>query len=77
MRGDLLRDLVALEHVLEGRDLEAHLVGEADHHQDFVGAIAVRVDEALALEDLDERVELQVAPRRQHVLAGGLRLGLS
>ena len=64
MRRDLLRDLVALEHVLEGGDLEAHLVGEADQHQDLVGAVAVRVHEALAFEDLDERVELQIAPRR-------------
>ena len=65
VRGDLLRDLVALEHVLERRDLEAHLVGDADQHQDLVRAIAVRVDEPLALEHLDERLELQVAPRRE------------
>ena len=61
VRGDLLRDLVALEHVLERRDLEAHLVGNPNQHQDLVGAIAVRVHEPLALEHLDERLELQVA----------------
>ena len=65
MRGDLLGDLVALEHVLEGRDLEAHLVGEPDQHQDLVGAVAVRVHEPLAFEDLDQRLELQIAARRQ------------
>ena len=70
VRGDLLRHLVALEDVLERRDLEAHLVGEANEHQDLVGAVAVRVDEALALEHFDERVELQIAARREHVLAG-------
>ena len=70
MRGDLLRHLVALEHVLERRDLEAHLLGQADQHQDLVGAIAVRVDEALALEHLDQRLELQIAPRRQRGSAG-------
>ena len=74
MRGDLLRDLVALEHVLERRDLEAHLVGEPDEHQDFVGAVAVRVHQPLAFEDFDERIELQIAPRRERVLVG--RLGL-
>ena len=70
VRGDLLGHLVALEHVLEGGDLEAHLVGEADQHQDLVGAIAVRVNQALAFEHLDQRVELQIAARREHVLAG-------
>ena len=41
VRGHLLRHHVAFEHVLEGRDLEAHLLGETDHHQDLVGAVAV------------------------------------
>ena len=61
MRRNLLRDLVALEHVLEGRDLEAHLLGETDHHQDLVGAVAVGVHQPLAFEDLDQRLELQIA----------------
>ena len=74
VRGDLLRDLVALEHVLEGGDLEAHLLGDPDHHQDLVGAVAVRVDEPLAFEDLDQRFELQVAARRERVGVGGLGL---
>jgi hypothetical protein len=72
VRRDLFRHFVAFEHVLEGRDFEAHLLSEADHHQDFVGAIAVHVHEALALEDFDERVELEIAPGRGDVLAGGL-----
>ena len=65
MRGDLFRDLVALEHVLERRDLEADLLREPDEHQDLVGAVAVRVHQPLAFEDLDQRLQLQVAPRRQ------------
>ena len=63
VRGDLVGDLVAFEHVLEGRDLEAELVGDPQQHQDFVGAIGVRVDQPLALEDLDQRLELQIAAR--------------
>ncbi len=65
MRGDLLGDHVAFEHVLERGDLEAHLFGEPDEHQDLVGAIAVGVHEPLAFEDLDQGFELQIAPRRQ------------
>ena len=59
---DLVGDLVALEHVLQRRDPEAELLGQPQQHQDLVGAIAVRVHEALALEDLHERLELQIAP---------------
>ena len=70
--GDRLRDLVALQHVLEGPDGEAEILGEADEHQDLVLAITVAVDEALAVEDLDERVELEVAAGRHD--AGSCRL---
>ena len=62
--GDGVGHLVALEHVLEGPHGEAELVGEADEHEDLVLAVAVAVNDALAVEDLDERVELQVAPGR-------------
>ena len=74
VRGNLLRDLVALQHVLERCDLEAHLFRHANQHQDLVGTIAVRVHEPLALEHLDERLELQVALGRNDVLARGLLL---
>ena len=67
VRGHLLGDLVSLEHVLERGDLEAHLVGHADDHQDLVRAIRVAVHEPLALEHFLERVELQVALRRKQV----------
>ena len=61
--------LVALEHVLEGGNLEAHLFSEPDEHQRFVGAIGVGVHQALAFEDLDQRLELQIASRHRRVLA--------
>ena len=70
MGGDLLRHLVAFKDVLERRDLEAHLVGQPNQHQDFVGAVAVGVDETLAFQHFHERVELKIAPRRQDILAG-------
>ena len=56
VRRDLLGHLVALEHVLERADLEAELVGDAQQHQDLVGAVAVGVDVALALEHLLQRL---------------------
>ena len=37
----LVGDLVAFEHVLERRDLEAHLLGQTHQHQRFVGAIGM------------------------------------
>ena len=75
MRGDLFCHLVTFEDVLTGRDLEAHFVSQADEHQDLVGAIAVSMDEPLAFEHLDERIELKIAPRREQVLSR-LFLGL-
>ena len=64
VRGDFLGDAISLQHVLERRDAEAHLLGQPDQHQGFVGAVGVRVDQPFAFEHLDERLELQVAARR-------------
>ena len=61
---DLVGDLVALEHVLQRGDAEAEFLGDAQQLQDLVGAVGVRVHEALALEHLDQRLELEVARRR-------------
>ncbi len=63
-------DLVALEHVLEGGDLEAHLFGQPHQHQRFVRAVGVRMHQPPALEDFDQRLELQISPRHRDVLAG-------
>ena len=65
---DLRGNLVAFEHVLKSPYLEAELVCDVHQHEDFVGAVAVRVNKALAFEDFDERVEFQVLARRYKVL---------
>ena len=60
MARDLVGDLVALEHVLERGDPDAELLGGAHHLQDLVLAVGVAVDLPLALEDLGDRLELQI-----------------
>ena len=74
VRGDLFRDLVALEHVLESLDLETKLIGEIDQHQDLARDVAVRVNVAFAFEDLDERLELKISPRRNQIFLLSLLL---
>ena len=69
MPGDLVGDLVPLEHVLERRDRHAELLGRAQHLQDLVLAVRVAVDLALALEDLRDGLELQVGLGRDRVRA--------
>ena len=49
--------------MLEGRDIELPLAREAHEHQDLVGAVAVHVHAALALQHLHQGLELQVAAR--------------
>jgi hypothetical protein len=50
--------------VLERRDLEPELLGDAHGGENLIGPIAVTVDQALALQNFDKRVELEIAPRR-------------
>ena len=64
-RGEVGGDLVAFDGVLEGADLELELVGELDHVEHLVLAVAVHVDVALAFHDLDECLELEIAVRRR------------
>jgi hypothetical protein len=45
--GDLLGHLVAFEYVLEGAHLEPVVIGGADHHEDFIGAVAMDVHVAI------------------------------
>ncbi len=62
----LLRDAVPLQHVVEGANPEAHLLGKAHEHQDLVGTVRMRVHQALAFEHFDQRLELQVPRLRQN-----------
>ncbi len=43
MRRNFLRHFIAFEHMLQGADLEAVIVGYMEQHQDFVLAVAVRM----------------------------------
>src|SRR5690606_23605873 len=69
---DRLRDLVPLQHVLEGSDPEAEVLRDAAEHEDLVLPVAVAVDEPVASEDLGEGFELQVAARGRAALVGGV-----
>jgi hypothetical protein len=68
---DLARDLVALETVLEGADLEAELVGHPHQHEHLVRPVGVGVDEDLPVQDVGQGLEAQVPPGRHRLL--GLR----
>src|SRR5215475_12284488 len=53
--GDFVGDLVALQDMLESSNLESEFLGHTEKHDNFVFAIAVRVNVAFAFEDFDER----------------------
>ena len=67
MLGELLGDFVALQDVLEGRDPESELLGEAKELKDLVGPVRVGVNQALAAKNLGEGLQLQVPSRRHGV----------
>src|SRR5208283_654228 len=69
---DLRGDFIAFESVLQRGDFETELLGHAQQHQNLVGAVAMGVDQALALENLDQRLELEIATRREDALAAGV-----
>src|SRR5687767_64816 len=50
--------------MLKGFYFESELVGEIYQHDDLVRTIAVRMHKSLALEDFHQRLQLEVAPRR-------------
>jgi len=66
---DFLGYFVAFQRMLQRSDLETELLGHAQQHQNLVGAVAVRVHQALAFEHFDQRLELHIPARRQDVLA--------
>src|SRR3546814_2984184 len=57
------RDLVGFVGVVKGADPETELARNVDHHRHFIGAIAVILDENLALQHPCKRFELQIALR--------------
>src|SRR6476620_8343005 len=69
MLGDLPRYLVRFERMLQCANLEAHLVGHSDEHQNLVRPIAMRVYIALAFENFDQRLQPQVFSRSDRMLS--------
>ena len=62
--GEAIRDLVGLDRVMECDDLEAEFIRDIHHGGHLIGAIAMHMHADVALHDLGERLELQIALRR-------------
>ena len=77
MGRDLVRHAVALQHVLQRGDPESELLRQPQQLEDFVGPVAVGVHQALALQNLDQRLEFQVPRGRPAAPAGGFRLAVT
>ena len=60
--------LVSLQDVLESPNAHVELVQCANQRQDFVLSVAVTMDPAFPVEYFGDRVQLQVAPRRDSSL---------
>jgi len=69
---DDLGDFVGFEAVLEGADFEAELFGDSAEHEDFILAVGVGMDEAVACEDLGEGFEFEVAGRDKFWVLDGV-----
>src|SRR5438093_128566 len=64
MLGKHVSHLVSFEDVLERPDLESEIIRHAHEHEDFILAVRMAMDYALALEDLENSIELKIATRR-------------
>ena len=59
--GQPVGHLVGLHAVVEGGDREAELAGQVDHGGDLVGAVAVDMDQDVAIDRAGQGVQLEVA----------------
>ena len=59
--GQAVGHLVGLHAVVEGGDPEAELAGQVDHGGDLVGAVAVDMDQDVAIDRTGQGVQLEVA----------------
>ena len=66
---NLVGDLVAFQNMLECRDPETKLLGKAYQHQNLILTVRMAVDQALAIQNLDYRIQLQIAPGRSRQAA--------
>ncbi len=57
--------------MLESANFEAEFLGDAEEHQDFVFAVAMRVNVALAFQHLNERLKAQIAARGNEIFLAG------
>ncbi len=67
MSRDFFGDLVAFQDVLERLNLDAEFIRHIQQHDDLVSAVAVRMHQQFAAQNVGHRVELEIAARRERI----------